>query len=206
MPSFPVHLIIADMLCKRLEVRSRSDYFLGSIAPDSVNLNGFASQSLRYGAHIRSIDYDIWKKQLSDFYVKNKHNFAQRPDYLRGYVLHCVTDIAWDETVQPQLFEFLQSGGQLSHEQLSDLKWEELFRLNSVLLQREDLRKAIDELKTASALDIATVSAQQVAQYRDYVVNDYKDKIISEPPGFLSTRHIDLCAERTLELFKRLAQ
>ena len=204
MPSFPVHLVVAHQLCEGLEVRSKPDFFLGCIAPDSVNLEGFASRDERYGAHIRCVDYDKWKVQLTEFYEQNITAFAQRIDYLKGYLFHCVTDIAWDEAVQPQLFEFLKSEGELSREQLTKLKWEELFRFNSLLVGREDFKSAVSELEKAQPLDIATVSAQQVVKYRDYVVNDYKDKISTDPPSFLSSRHIELCAKRTKELFDQI--
>lgn len=206
MPSFPVHLVIAQKLCDEIGILCKPDFMLGTIAPDSVNLKGFASQELRYGAHIRSVDYAVWKKQLTGFYEKIKAAFSQRQDYLKGYLFHCITDIAWDEAVQPQLFAFLQSKGELPRERITKLKWEELFRFNSLLVTRDDFAQAVSELKKAKPLDIATVTAQQISDYRDYVVNDYKDKVSSSPPQFLSTKHIDLCTERTKELYKQIIE
>ncbi len=206
MPSFPVHLVVAHMLADRIGVKSREDFFLGCIAPDSVNLNGFASQQERYGAHIRSVDYEIWKKQLTQFYADNRQKFAERADYLKGYLFHCITDIAWDEAVQPLLFEYLQSGGELSRDQITKLKWEELFRFNSLIVTRDDFTEAITSLTKAQPLDIATVTGQLIAQYREYAVCDYKDKIADEPPKFLCTEHIDICADRTLQLYEQLIE
>ncbi len=204
MPSFPVHIVVAQMLCDEIGVENKPDFLLGCIAPDSVNLKGFASQQVRYAAHIRSVDYDLWKKQLTEFYIDNKQSFESDIDYLKGYLFHCITDIAWDEAVQPELFAFLQSKGELPREEITRLKWEELFRFNSLLVGRDDLVQALLELRKAKPRDIATVTAEQVQEYRDYVVNDYKDKISSEPPQFLCEEHIDMCAERTLELYIQL--
>ena len=204
MPSFPVHLVVADMLAETIGVQNMPDFMLGTIAPDSVNLKGFASQELRYGAHIRSVDYAVWKKQLTDFYQNNKQAFADRSDYLKGYLFHCITDIAWDEAVQPKLFGFLQRQGDLSREQITKLKWEELFRFNSLLVGRQDFLSAVSELEKAQPRAIATVTAQQVSEYRDYVVNDYKDKISTDMPHFLSMEHIQICAQRTLVLYEEL--
>lgn len=206
MPSFPVHIIIAQMLCGEIGVTSRPDFMLGTIAPDSVNLKGFASRAERYGAHIRSVDYAVWKKQLSQFYKQNLTRFEDCADYLKGYVFHCITDIAWDEAVQPKLFEFLQSGGELSREEITKLKWEELFRFNSLLVTRQDFLSAVGELENAQPRDIATVTAKQVSDYRDYVVSDYKDKISAEPPRFLNIDHAAQCAAHTLELYRQIIE
>ena len=206
MPSFPVHIVVAQMLCNEIGVKNKSDFLLGCIAPDSVNLKGFASQQVRYAAHIRSVDYDEWKKQLSGFYNEKLVYFNGNADYLKGYLFHCITDIAWDEAVQPQLFGYLQRQGDLSREQITKLKWEELFRFNSLLVGREDFLSAVKELEKAQPRDIATVTAQQVCEYRDYVVNDYKDKISSEPPQFLCIDHVSQCAAHTLELYRQLTK
>ena len=206
MPSFPVHLAVADMLGDELSIVSKPDFFLGCIAPDSVNLTGFASQELRYGAHIRSVDYDNWKKQLTEFYRMNNDRFKDKADYLKGYVFHCITDIAWDEAVQPQLFAYLQRDGKLDREQITKLKWEELFRFNSLVMGLDSFKNAVCLLDKAEPADIATVSAQQVEQYRDYVVNDYKDKISAQAPGFLCLAHISACAQRTRELYRELIE
>lgn len=206
MPSFPVHIVVAQMLCNEIGEKSKSDFLLGCIAPDSVNLKGFASQQVRYAAHIRSVDYDEWKKQLSGFYNEKLAYFNGNEDYLKGYLFHCITDIAWDEAVQPQLFGYLQRQGDLSREQITKLKWEELFRFNSLLVGREDFLSAVKELEKAQPRDIATVTAQQVCEYRDYVVNDYKDKISSEPPQFLCIDHVSQCAAHTLELYRQLTK
>ena len=204
MPSFPVHLVVADMLAGEINIHDMPGFLLGTIAPDSVNLKGFASQQLRYGAHIRDVDYAVWKKQLTDFYRTNKQAFADRIDFLKGYLFHCITDIAWDEAVQPQLFGFLQKQGELSREQITKLKWEELFRFNSQLVGRQDFLRSVKLLEKAQPTAIATVTAEQISQYRDYVVNDYKDKISSDPPQFLTVSHIARCAQRTLALYNEL--
>ena len=204
MPSFPVHLVVADILCESIGITDKPAFMLGSIAPDSVNLKGFASQQQRYGAHIRDVDYAVWKKQLTGFYRDNKQTFADRIDFLKGYLFHCITDIAWDEAVQPQLFEFLQKQGELSREQITKLKWEELFRFNSQLVGREDFLRGVSLLTKAQPIAIATVTAEQISEYRDYVVNDYKDKISSDPPQFLTADHVALCAQRTLALYNEL--
>lgn len=204
MPSFPVHLLIAQMLSEKLGITNKPSFLLGSIAPDSVNLKGFADQKTRYSAHIRSVDYNVWKNQLAEFYKDNADAFCDDIDFLKGYVFHCITDIAWDEAVQPGLFIFLQKDQALSREQITKLKWEELFRFNSMLVKEELFTIGTELVKLACARDIASVTAGQIIQYRDYVVNDYKDKITPELPQFFKMEHVNVCAARTLELYSEL--
>lgn len=204
MPSFPVHLLTAQLLCDKLDIKDKPSFLLGSIAPDSVNLKGFADKDTRYTAHIRSVDYDIWKRQLTGFYNENLSAFDDDTDFLKGYVFHCITDIAWDEAVQPQLFSFLQKQGDLTREQITKLKWEELFRFNSLLVKEQLFSAGTELLKLAQARDIASVTAQQISDYRDHVVYDYNDKVTAELPQFLKMEHVSLCVRRTYELYKQL--
>lgn len=207
MPSYPVHLKVCTLLCDKLGVSksNKPDFFLGSAAPDSVNLHGFASAEIRYAAHIRSKDYAIWKKQLKAFYEDNKISFKNNIDYLKGYVFHCVTDIAWDEQVQPLLFEYFNSMG-IPYEQQNKLKWKELYRLNSLLVKENWYTNAAKLVSQGVPKDIATVTANQVSEYRDYICSDYKDKLSDEAPLFLTDEHINQCAKAAEKLFKQIVQ
>ena len=81
-----------------------------------------------------------------------------------------------------------------------------LFRFNSLLVTRQDFLSAVGELENAQPRAIATVTAKQVSDYRDYVVSDYKDKISAEPPQFLNIGHAAQCAAHTLELYRQIIE
>ena len=197
MPSISVHLTLSSRIAERLGITDMPAYYLGAIAPDAVNLDGFASQELRYGAHIRSRDYNVWKQNISDFYKTNKALYADTPDFLTGFLMHLYTDIAWDEVVQPKMFDHLRSCG-FADDELSTRKWDELRGFDSLLSQKAEYKNAIEELKKARPTAITTVTPGQLSKWRDKIVAlEYP----YPPAGFLCSEHIDLTAERALQLY-----
>lgn len=190
MPSSPVHLMLAYMMSEEMGIENKADFLLGAISPDCVNYGvEQASEEVRYTAHIRVRDYGKWKKQLRDFYADNKDKFAEKADFLKGYLFHCWADIAWDEAVQPRLFEFLGTLG-FGYDDMTKQKWQELYRFNSVIVKEPDFQQCRLLVKSAKAADIANCSAELIEKYRDYVADDYRDKIIDQPPIYLGSKHI----------------
>lgn len=191
MPSSPVHLILAYRMAESLGVENKADFLLGSIAPDCVNYGmEQASEEVRYTAHIRDRDYDIWKRKLRDFAKDNAERFAGSKDLLRGYLFHCWADIAWDEAVQPKIFEFLGTLG-YGYDDMTPQKWRELYRFNGVVTKDKDYGACRDLVKAGKPRDIAGCSAGLIGKYAEYVADDYKDKILDETPLFLNMGHID---------------
>ena len=197
MPSISVHLTLSARIAGKVGVSDMPAYYLGAIAPDAVNIDGFASQEVRYGAHIRSKDYSVWKTNISKFYKANKSLYADCPDFLTGFLLHLYTDIAWDEVVQPQMFEYLRSCG-LAEEELSVRKWDELRGFDSLLSQKAEYIGAVEQLKKARPTAVTTVTPGQLSKWRDKIVAlEYP----YPPAGFLCDEHITAAADRALQLY-----
>ena len=170
MPSSPVHLLLAYKMADSLNVKNKADFLLGAIAPDCVNYGQEqASEEIRYTAHIRDKDYDIWKAKLKAFAVDNAEKFADKKDFLRGYLFHCWSDIAWDEAVQPKIFEFLGTLG-YGYDDMTKQKWQELYRFNSLAVKSKEYAEC--------------------TEFAAYVADDYRDKILDEKPLFLNDAHI----------------
>lgn len=196
MPSSPVHIKIAYMMSEELGIENVSDFILGAISPDCVNYGQEqASQEVRYTAHIRDFDYDVWKKNLKSFYSENKEKFKDNIDFLKGYIFHSFCDIAWDEVVQPELFEFLGTLG-YGYDDMTAQKWQELYRFNGVIVREDDYKKAVNLLKKGRAEEIAGCSKELIIKYRDYVADDYKDKIKDEKPLYLGEKQINQTIEQ----------
>lgn len=197
MPSISVHLTLSAMVAEQLGIKNFPDYYLGAIAPDAVNVDGFASQELRYGAHIRSKDYAQWKQNITDFRRENGKLYASRPDFLTGFLMHLYTDIAWDEVVQPLMFDYLRSCG-LAEDELNIRKWDELRGFDSILSQKREYTSAIAELKKAQPIMVTTVTPGQLTKWRDKIaVLEYP----YPPAGFLCEEHISLTAARAMQLY-----
>ena len=190
MPSSPVHLLLAYEMAEGLGVKNKADFLLGAIAPDCVNYGmEQASEKVRYKAHIRDRDYDIWKQQLKDFAKENAACYEGSEDFLRGYLFHCWSDIAWDEAVQPKIFEFLGTLG-YGYDDMTAQKWQELYRFNSVVTKDTRYEECRRLVLAGKAKATAGCDADLIMRYAEYVAKDYRDKIIEEQPLFLNGEHI----------------
>lgn len=94
MPSAIIHVKVGYDIGKKYSLNSYN-YYLGLLAPDAPNLNGFAPKKERWQAHVRREDLTEWSRALLEFYLKNKENYPK--DFLLGYYVHILTDIAFDE-------------------------------------------------------------------------------------------------------------
>ena len=190
MPSSPVHLLLAYRMADSLNVKNKADSLLGAIAPDCVNYGmEQASEEVRYTAHIRDKDYDIWKSKLRAFAADNAEKFVDNKDFLRGYLFHCWSDIAWDEAVQPKIFEFLGTLG-YGYDDMTKQKWQELYRFNSLAVNSKEYAECTKLVKQGKPVDIAGCSAELISRYAAYVADDYRDKVLDEKPLFLTDAHI----------------
>ena len=199
MPSIAVHLTLAHAAAKALGVTDLPQFYLGNIAPDAVNVSGFAPAEERYAAHLRSRSYSEWKRQISAYRAAHAEEYALCPDFLTGVLLHLYTDIAWDEAVQPQLFDHLRGRG-FKEEELNPRKWDELRGFDSLLAEKQPYREAVTALTHAEPHAVTTVTADQLALWRDKIVNlDYP----YPAPQFLTEAHIQLALIRALELYNK---
>ena len=96
MPTSSIHAIVAKKITDKYKSLNNYDFFLGSVAPDSVNLYGFAEKEERWEAHLRDKDLDKWTNNIVEFYNAEKDNI--NTDFLKGYVTHVITDIVYDRT------------------------------------------------------------------------------------------------------------
>lgn len=94
MPSLMIHLKVGYEIGKKLNLNSYN-YYLGLIAPDAPNLNGFAPKEERWPAHIRRKDLNDWRNALKEFYLANEENYNK--DFIIGYYIHILTDIIFDD-------------------------------------------------------------------------------------------------------------
>ena len=79
-PSIIIHEEVGYYLSDKINKNSY-EYYLGILAPDAVNLEGFAEEKERWTSHIRKqlwknfprkIMYQKWKKKEIKLYKKNK--------------------------------------------------------------------------------------------------------------------------------------
>lgn len=89
-----IHEKVGDYLSTKIN-KDSYEYYLGLLAPDTPNLEGFAPKEERWMAHQRRKDYGEWRKSLKEFYAKEKNNYNE--DFIIGYYIHILTDIVFDD-------------------------------------------------------------------------------------------------------------
>jgi len=188
MPGAVTHLEVAyKFAISNLPTNEHSLFYLGSIAPDAVNVDGFAEKKIRWSAHLRKSDLDLWEENVKSFYKYNAQLYE--PGLLKGYVFHIITDIVWDRTYNPYLYKYLTLSG-VKSDMLRTMRWSELHGYEESQLQSDWFVKCvIPQLIASVPADINSVSKLNIEQLKVQVIN--KDFPKAPPQQFLSREIMD---------------
>lgn len=183
MPSAPIHLYIANFAVNAagyIHADSFSDFLLGCISPDFVNVNGFAPKKLRYPAHCRDADRTVWLKNISRFLSENQDIYNK--DFIRGYAYHLQTDLWWDELAQDALFEKMK---RLGIENLNKEKWRYLNDFDVFLCRKKEFKNIYEVLKSAKVPEKlpAGIDTEKAEKYRLLVCSQIADNILKPVPN-----------------------
>ena len=67
MPNIMIHEKVAYNIAQKHKNLDTPNFYLGALAPDAVNLNGFASKEKRWTSHLRDKDLKVWRKNIIEF-------------------------------------------------------------------------------------------------------------------------------------------
>lgn len=150
------------------------ELYLGSICPDSVNINGHAPKSLRWPAHLRDERLDVWLSNAKCFYKDNigKYNSS----YIKGYIIHIVTDIVWDREFDLPLCKRIYEQG-VSPAEIKQTRWQELYGWEQQQINMPWFCDSVlKDLSNAKAMDIGSVKAYETEVHKTNVVELRLDK------------------------------
>lgn len=201
MPTSLFHLNVSKKIAEKYPKYDTPNFYIGSIAPDAVNLNGFAEKGVRWTAHKRAKDLDEWKSNIIEFYNKEQKNFEN--DYLLGYVVHILTDIVVDEmyykeglyediiktrATEEEAFKFFKDQIQIyENSQLNELWW-------------KDVK---NKLQNCTAFDINNISRQEIIDWKNWVLAEYNDKS-QNPYDYVTPFTIDECTKKVLYIIEEI--
>ena len=97
MPNIRIHEEVAYLYTRTHRDFDNKYFYLGVLAPDTPNLNGFAPKEERWTAHQRDKDYNEWERKIKRFYIENKDNYNKY--FIFGYLFHVITDIVYDRDI-----------------------------------------------------------------------------------------------------------
>lgn len=176
MATLLMHLYVGWELQKtHPAITDRPQFYLGCIAPDAVNLEGFAPKEKRWGAHLRSGDLPTWYRQIGDFY-RREHGRVEE-NLLLGYCIHNLTDVAWDECFHDRVWREME---RLALPPMMDMGpgWDDCFRFDFEELHRPWWQEEVaPALAKATPARINGLSAELLDAYRADTLNHYPGTI-----------------------------
>jgi hypothetical protein len=201
MPACMVHLYIGYRFQKSCHlIQNKSQFYLGCIAPDAVNLDGFAPKDVRYSAHLRKPELEDWMQNVIDFYSNQKGKLDR--DFLLGYILHIYSDIAWDKKFDSILWNALKEQG-LPLEQQFSARWEELFAFDQTQFDTKWWNEEVSpELQKAKAIPINNIEADLIDRYRAFKLDGYLHTLQYDTPRILTQEFMDEYVNYAIALLK----
>lgn len=203
MPSSIVHLFVAKRLADFLNIKNLPQFYLGAISPDAVNLEGFADEKTRYEAHIRSKDVNRWLVNIKSYADESREKYADESDFFKGFIVHLLTDIGWDLSVQPRLFSGLEFIG-IAPDELKSEKWAELYRFNGMLMGLEEWAEIKGEISKSEPIEITTVSAELLEKFLENLLSEGYSKVDYEPPFVLKFSDVEVTVEKVKKLYWKI--
>lgn len=175
MPSSLYHLNVAYLIAQADKSLFTPEYFLGAIAPDCVNLNGFAPKNIRWQAHNRAANLDEWEENVYKLYKKEKYgaiDSVQFNNFLLGFVVHIFTDIQADRIEEKLRATMMHKYPDYPDEYKlysNQIKLYEYSQLDS-----DWWKNTVSQLSVALAFSVNSLKSSDVFDWRNKVLSDYK--------------------------------
>lgn len=163
MPSIMIHEVIAIELAKKYQNLDNSNFYLGVLAPDAVNINGLAPKDIRWYSHLRNADLDTWLDNVKRFYEEKRNNYNKY--FLFGYLTHIVTDIIYDKYFYKTTIEKILKED-ISREDAHNVLIDAMNEFTYHEEVRDYLAKVKDELKNVKTYSIRNIDSDTLNKWK----------------------------------------
>ena len=167
MPGPITHLKAAYIYGEMFNIEDKAALYLGAIVPDSVNVYGHAPKEMRWPAHLRHGDLNVWLNNAKEFYIKYKDTLNN--DYLLGYIIHIVTDIVWDKYFDDKLYSLIPED---INEDKKTTRWNEIYGFEQKQLKLDWAGKMLKILKQSKPISISTLTPELIDKMKQSVINN----------------------------------
>ena len=197
MPTVLIHEEVAYNIAKKYKQLDNKDFYLGALAPDTVNLNGFASKEERWNSHLRNENLDTWLENVKKFYNENKDKYNKY--FLLGYVLHIITDIVHDKYFYQDIRTEMTKNNINEDEQHPLLR--KYMLEYGCLDENNQIREYINDLlKEHTGYNIKNISKEDLIAWKNKCFSNYNEKV--HPNNYITKNHIKELSKKTEEEFK----
>ena len=197
MPTVLIHEEVAYNIAKKYKQLDNKDFYLGALAPDTVNLNGFASKEERWNSHLRNENLDTWLENVKKFYNENKDKYNKY--FLLGYVLHIITDIVHDKYFYQDIRTAMTNNNINEDDQHPLLR--KYMLEYGCLDENNQIREYINDLlKEHTGYNIKNISKEDLIAWKNKCFSNYNEK--GHPNNYITKNHIKELSKKTEEEFK----
>ena len=197
MPTVLIHEEVAYNIAKKYKQLDNKDFYLGALAPDTVNLNGFASKEERWNSHLRNENLDTWLENVKKFYNENKDKYNKY--FLLGYVLHIITDIVHDKYFYQDIRTAMTKNNINEDDQHPLLR--KYMLEYGYLDENNQIREYINDLlKEHTGYNIKNISKEDLIAWKNKCFSNYNEKV--HPNNYITKNHIKEVSKKTEEEFK----
>ena len=178
MPNIFIHEKVAYNIAKENKYLDTPNFYLIVLAPDAVNLNGFAPKEERWTSHLRDKNLSTWRQNIIDFYNKEKSNYASY--FLDGYLIHILTDIIFDDYFYSNVIDLIKK----DHKDIEDAHPLLLKSMNDYAIVNKDYKLIgyiKEKLNNADSLNIRNISKEQLLSWSKKQLNYNESSSITNP-------------------------
>lgn len=199
MPSSLFHLNVSKKIAEKYPKYDTPNFYIGTIAPDAIHVNGFAEKSIRWSAHKRAKDLEEWKLNIIHFYEEEKNNFSQ--DYLLGYIVHVLTDIVVDQMFYKEgIYENIIKSRANENEASKFFKNQIQVYENSQL-NEEWWKDVKNKLNSAQAYEINNIHEKEIIGWKEKILKDY-EMAQFEKCDYVTPKMLDECLNKVIVILK----
>lgn len=178
MPTSLIHFKVGNEYAKNHRQFDNSQFYLGLITPDTVNLHGFAEKKVRWAAHIRDKNLNTWKENIVGFYKNNLGKFDL--SYIHGYLIHVLTDIIFDEINPNGIFKKIEE--KYGKENRKDIYSLQMDLYECSQLDENWWEEVRQLLFKSEPENINNIPKEDIAEWKNQIVRIYdtKEKKVAE--------------------------
>ncbi len=164
MPTIFIHEEVAYQIAQKYIELDNSNFYLGALAPDAINVDGFACREERFNSHLRNIDLNIWLDNVVKFYKDNKDKYNN--NFLLGYLTHIITDIIYDK------YFYWKVRGKMKEDGILDDEQHDLLRINMLEYGYQNENNEFwlyvkEKLKDVCSYDIQNIKKEKLLTFKN---------------------------------------
>ena len=166
MPIISIHEEVALLITEKYKELDTSDFYLGAMAPDSVNLEFFAPKEDRWTTHLRKKDLTDWRINLRKYYDRNKKYYPK--EFILGYITHVLTDIIYDDLYYDSIKE-LEDADNIPSELSHQVQGTDMEHYSSISKYKDKIKQKLKEIDKFYGILIITPKTMEL--FRDKELN-----------------------------------